>query len=271
MESRFRIPGTNSRLYSNVRFSSPRVFDLFGAVAMNLGTLFKRGANAIGIDVIRTHNSPRRTFLGLSRLGFRSIIDVGANEGQFARQISKFYPNAKLYCFEPLEKPFQELLAWARGQKDRVRCFQTALGDHAGEGEMHLHEQHTPSSSLLAATDACHRLYPQTQSERMTRIQISTLDAEIDELLDSMPRDILLKLDVQGFEDRVLRGAGRVLSQCRAVVLEVCLDPLYEEQATFYELAQLLHEAKFRYAGNLDQVYGEDGRVVYLDAIFVRV
>jgi hypothetical protein len=53
--------------------------------------------------------------------------------------------------------------------------------------------------------------------------------------------------------------------------LEVCLDPLYEEQAKFLEIAQLLQEAKFRYAGNLDQVYGEDGRVVFLDAVFLRV
>lgn len=62
----------------------------------------------------------------------------------------------------------------------------------------------------------------------------------------------------------------RVLSRCRAVVLEVCVDPLYEGLADFHGLAQLLHEAGFRYAGNLDQAYGEEGRVVYLDAMFVR-
>jgi FkbM family methyltransferase len=238
---------------------------------MNLRTLVKRSVNAIGIDVIRIHRSPRCTLLGLSNLGFRSIIDVGANEGQFARQISRFFPDARLFCFEPLEKPFQELSAWAKKQKERVSCFQTALGDRTGEGEMHLHVQHTPSSSMLAATDTCHRLYPQSQAERLTRIKISTLDAMLEGVLDSMPRDIMLKLDVQGFEDRVLRGAVRVLAQCRAVVLEVSLDPLYEEQAKFLEIVQLLQEAKFGYAGNLDQVYAEDGRVVYLDAMFLRV
>jgi hypothetical protein len=104
----------------------------------------------------------------------------------------------------------------------------------------------------------------------MARVRVSTLDRTLADALDRLPREILLKLDVQGFEDRVLRGAGRMLALCKAVVLEVCLDPLYEGQADFHGLAQLLHEAGFRYAGNLDQAYGEDGRVVFLDAVFVK-
>ena len=105
----------------------------------------------------------------------------------------------------------------------------------------------------------------------MTSIRISTLDRALGSTLDHLPRELLLKLDVQGFEDRVLRGAERVLAQCKAVVLEVSLDPLYEGQADFLGLAHLLHNAGFRYAGNLDQAYGDDGCVVYLDAVFIRL
>lgn len=237
---------------------------------MSLKNTVRSAVNRLGFDVIRLKRSPQRTLLGLPRLNIGTIIDVGANQGQFARMISDFFPRAELYCFEPLEEPFRQISAWAQAQNSRVHCFQLALGEQEGEMEMHLHEQHTPSSSLLAATDTCHRLYPQTQAERMTRIRVSTLDQALEDALDHMPREILLKLDVQGFEDRVLRGGTRVLSQCQAVVLEVCLDPLYEEQADFHGLAQLLHTAGFRYAGNLNQAYGEDGRVIFLDAVFVR-
>ncbi|MFZ2629827.1 MAG: FkbM family methyltransferase [Rugosibacter sp.] len=237
---------------------------------MSLKNIVRRGVNRLGFDVVRLKRSPQRTLLGLSRLNIGTIIDVGANQGQFARMISGSFPRAELYCFEPLEEPFRQLSAWAQAQNSRVHCFQLALGEQEGEMEMHLHEQHTPSSSLLASTDTCHRLYPQTQAERMTRIRVSTLDQALEDALDHMPREILLKLDVQGFEDHVLRGAGRMLTLCKAVVLEVCLDPLYEGQADFHGLAQLLHAAGFRYAGNLDQIYGEDGRVVFLDAVFVR-
>ena len=232
--------------------------------------ILRASVNRFGFDVVRLQRSPKRTLLGLSQLNIGTIIDVGANQGQFARMISGFFPRAELHCFEPLEEPFRKLSAWAQTQNGRVHCFQLALGEQEGEMEMHLHEQHTPSSSLLAATDTCHRLYPQTQAERMARIRISTLDKVLEDS-DRLPMEILLKLDVQGFEDRVLRGGKRVLSQRRAVVLEVSLAPLYEGQADFHGLAHLFHEAGFRYAGNLDQAYGEDGRVVYLDAVFVSL
>ena len=238
--------------------------------AMNLKKMLRSGVNRAGFDVIRLHRSPQRTLLGLAGLDIGAVIDVGANQGQFARLISGFFPRAQLYCFEPLPDPFQRLSAWAQTQNGRVHCFQVALGDQEGEVEMHLHEQHTPSSSLLAATDTCHRLYPQTRAERVVSVRVSTLDLELTDVVESLPPGMLLKLDVQGFEDRVLRGAEHVLGKCKAVVLEVCVDPLYEGQADFFSLAGLLQKSGFRYAGNLDQAYGEDGRVVFLDAVFVR-
>ncbi len=232
--------------------------------------MLRGGINRLGFDVIRLHRSPQRTLLGLAGLDIGAIIDGGANEGQFARLITGFFPHAQLYCFEPLPGPFQRLSDWAQMQDGRVRCFPVALGDQEGEIEMHLHEQHTPSSSLLAATDTCHHLYPQTRAERMVPIRVSTLDRELDDVIEHLPPGTLLKLDVQGFEDRVLRGAERVLARCKAVVLEVCVDPLYDGQADFFGLASLLQKFGFRYAGNLDQSYGADGHVVFFDAVFVR-
>lgn len=237
---------------------------------MSLKNTLRSGLNRMGFDVIRLHRSPKRTLLGLAGLDIGAIIDVGANQGQFARFITGFFPRAQLYCFEPLPDPFQRLSAWAQTQNGRVHCFPLALGDEEGQVEMHLHEQHTPSSSLLASTDTCHRLYPQTRAERMVSIRVSTLDRELGDTIERLPPGILLKLDVQGFEDRVLRGAERVLGKCKAVVLEVCVDPLYEGQADFFGLAGLLQKSGFRYAGNLDQAYGEDGRVVFFDAVFVH-
>ncbi|MCK5857895.1 MAG: FkbM family methyltransferase [Abyssibacter sp.] len=237
---------------------------------MTLKKMLRSGVNRAGFDVIRLHRSPKRTLLGLAELDIGAVIDVGANQGQFARLISGFFPHAQLYCFEPLPDQFEQLSAWGGTQDGRVHSFQVALGDQEGQVEMRLHEQHTPSSSLLAATDTCHQLYPQTRAERMVSVRVSTLDRELADVVERLPPRVLLKLDVQGFEDRVLRGAERVLDKCKAVVLEVCIDPLYEGQADFFSLAGMLQKSGFRYAGNLDQAYGEDGRVVYLDAVFVR-
>lgn len=237
---------------------------------MNWKQPVRRLLNTLGLDVVRFHQSPARTLLGLAHEDIRSVIDVGANCGQFAQKISEIFPQAEIWSFEPLPEPFQKLSEWAKTQNGRVKCFNVALGDSEGEVEMHLHTEHSPSSSLLQATDRCHALYPQTRAERNVKVRLTTLDQMLSAEIDRMPRDILLKLDVQGYEDRVLRGAYKVLSEVRACILEVCLDPLYVGQADFFTLSSMLHEAGLRYAGNLDQVYGKDGHVIYLDAVFVR-
>jgi FkbM family methyltransferase len=237
---------------------------------MKLKNAIRDVVNRTGFDLVRLNKSPKKTLLGMAGYNFRTVIDVGANKGQFAKEISKFFPQAKLYCFEPLDAPFRTLSEWASQQGKRVQCYNTALGESKGEVTMHQHEDHSPSSSLLATTDTCHALYPQTRAEHLTTIQITTMDEALAEALPGMPRDILIKLDVQGFEDRVLLGGRHVLSQCRAVILEVCVEPLYQSQANFQIINNLLYEAGFKYAGNLDQAFGADGRVVFLDAVFVR-
>lgn len=67
----------------------------------------RRGVNRLGFDVIHLKRSPKRTLLGLAGHHIASIIDVGANKGQFARMISDFFPRAELYCFEPLDEPYR--------------------------------------------------------------------------------------------------------------------------------------------------------------------
>lgn len=237
---------------------------------MNFANIVKRIVNRLGFDIHRIYRSPSHTFMGLRDLQFGTVVDVGANSGQFARFAFRFFPHAEFYCFEPLEEPFRQLTKWAETQNDQVRCIRVALGAQEGEIEMHRHDNHSYSSSLLAATDTCHRLYPQTRVESMVRIPVSTLDAVFKDKLAHLPRPILLKLDVQGFEDRVLRGGEDFLSQCKAVILEVCIDPLYEGQAKFFDLAALLREKNLFYVGNLNQNYETNGRVVFLDAVFLR-
>ena len=237
---------------------------------MNFKTTLLRAFKRLGLDVTRLNKSPSYTFLGLRNIRFGTVIDVGANRGQFARFASEFFPNSEFYCFEPLEEPFRELTEWAKTQNGRVHCFQLALGEQEGEVDMHMHEQHLPSSSILAATDNCHQLYPQTRVERRVSVKVSTLDKVLEDVLDKLPHEIFLKLDVQGFEDRVLRGGVALIPNCRAILLEISLDALYEGQADFLRIMQLMYANNFRYAGNLTQVYGDDGRVVYLDALFLR-
>src|SRR5258708_27076513 len=102
--------------------------------------LVRAGFNRIGLDITRLKKMPTRTLLGLNGLPFKTVIDVGANTGQFAKQISAFFPNANIYCFEPSPQPFEALMAWAKTQAGRVVPFKLAIGDSEGEAELLFHE-----------------------------------------------------------------------------------------------------------------------------------
>ena len=233
-------------------------------------SILRNSAKVVGLDIVRYRESPSSTMLGLRALNIKTVIDVGANVGQFARIALRVFPKSKIYCFEPLGTPYNQLALWANKQNGRVRCFNIALGDRAGQMTMYEHQEHTPSSSLLQATDHCHDLYPQTSKERISTIEINTLDEIIVRETNNLEKNILLKLDVQGFEDRVLRGAESTLNMCSACIIEINLDNLYKDQADFHDIFTMVHRAGYSYAGNLEQVYDKDGRVVYFDAVFIK-
>jgi FkbM family methyltransferase len=226
--------------------------------------------NRVGLDIAKLKNSPDKTLLGLKNHPFNTIIDVGANTGQFARWISTFFPNAKILSFEPLPQPFQELTVWAQTQDKRVILFNQAIGDTEGEAEIFLHEDHTPSSSLLQVTPLAAQYYPLIEKQRRITVRKTTLDSALADILPNLSQPILVKLDVQGYEDRVIAGAARTFKTASACMIEVSLDILYEEQADFKRLIIALAELGFQYAGNVHQTYDRDGHCIFLDAIFVR-
>ena len=224
----------------------------------------------LGFDIIRIKNSPKLTLCGLRSIPIQTVIDVGANTGQFARQISQIFPQADLYCFEPLPEPFKALERWALEQDGRVKVFNVALGESEGTVEMFFHTKHSPSSSLLASTDINKKYYPFIKSQMPVRVKQTTLDNALNSFTRLMKPEILVKLDVQGYEDRVLRGGSKTLSMAAACILEVCIDNLYHDQANYSGLVLLLDQMGFRYSGNLEQVYAVDGHVIFFNAVFVK-
>lgn len=152
----------------------------------------------------------------------------------------------------------------------KVKAFNFTLGDFEGEIEMLQHTEHSPSSSILKTTEVCETLYPFTKTQRSIIVKQTTLDKAVETFNIPLEPEILIKLDVQGYEDRVIRGGKRTFEMARACILEVCLDELYEGQANFREVVNLLYDLGFRYAGNLQQSYADDGHVIYIDAVFVK-
>src|SRR5438874_9407931 len=107
---------------------------------MRLTDLIQAAFRRVGLDVHRWKRSPKYTLLGLRALPIRTIVDVGAHDGQFSRWMTALFPAARIYAFEPLPEPYAALAAWASrapgGPAGRVTTFNRALGDRTMEAEM---------------------------------------------------------------------------------------------------------------------------------------
>jgi FkbM family methyltransferase len=199
--------------------------------------------------------------------GIKTIIDVGANTGQFSRAIHEVLPEAYIYSFEPLPDCFAELLRAMSGVRT-FRAFNTALAERDGEAEFY-RSSWSPSSSLLPMQQLHKQNFPFTAGESRETVRVSRLDDCAREL--TINNEILIKLDVQGAEDKVIEGGKSLLQHAKVLIVETSIDSLYEGQPLFADIFKLLEGLGFRYKGALTQAFSRlDGSVLYADSIFMR-
>jgi FkbM family methyltransferase len=228
--------------------------------------ILKRALGTVGLEV-RRRRPPGDELAFLRAIPVRTILDIGANEGQFARVLRRLFPRATIHSFEPVPSAYARL-AGAAAKDGRLHAHRLALGESAGEVDVEVNE-FTPASSILRPTQALAESFPYAASTHAQTVAMTTLDdwaAGVD-----LEPELLLKLDVQGYEDRVLRGGKRVLARAAAVIIEVSFTPLYEGQVLFDEVAELLRHEGLRCAGMVNN--GCDprtGGILYADAVFRR-
>jgi len=212
------------------------------------------------------------SFLMVSRLvreGVRpaTVIDVGANIGQFGVACAKLFPNAVVHSFEPIPECFRRLQRVALRVPNLVP-HNVALSDRSGEVDFHVNA-HSQSSSVLCLNERHLSAFPKARAVRTIRVGASTLDEEFASQVLAEP--ILLKLDVQGYEANVLRGGRRLLRQVEFIVCETSFQPLYEGELPFLELAALIEDSGFRFLRPVGFLRDpRSGEYLQMDALFVR-
>lgn len=201
------------------------------------------------------------------QMDIRSIIDVGANTGQFAVMINKVFPDAVIYSFEPLPACFEDL---KKNTAHIAQCFsyQTAMGRAPGK---HLFNQsgYTPCSSFLEPTELLTNQIPLTEHVSAIEVRVDSLDRFFEKR--SLSEKTLLKLDVQGFENEVILGGKTFLNSVDVIVTEVAFDPQYKKQPLFDDINALLRDFGFVYHGSIDQnICAYNSRIIEADAIFYK-
>lgn len=199
-------------------------------------------------------------------LDIKTVLDIGANIGQFASSIRQVLPEAQIYSFEPLKSCFEALVA-SRAQDHKFKAFNYALGDKEEQVEMHK-SAYSPSSSILDMSQTHKDLFPHTKEHSNEKIQIKRLDEVMKDL--NLEREILIKVDVQGFENKVLVGGQQTFAKAEAIIMEVSFVKLYEGQPNFDQLYTDLKKLGFEYRGSLEQKNDKhSGVVISEDSLFI--
>lgn len=203
----------------------------------------------------------------LRNLNIATIIDIGANVGNFAMIARTALPNAQIYAFEPLPDCYEQLQTRMKGAR-RFQAFNIALGDNVGSQHM-TRSAFSESSSFLKMANTHKQLFPYTH-------EVNSIETRIDCLDNIAPRlqlvePLLIKIDVQGYEDRVLRGGEQTIRRAKVLLMETSFETLYEGQSLFDDFYRQLTSWGFMYCGALDQLASpQDGRILQENSFFIR-
>lgn len=197
-----------------------------------------------------------------------TIIDAGANQGQFALMASEFFPEAKIYSFEPVPETYLVLQNNTSKYSDQISVYNIALGNRTGDIKFYKNKYSHVSSALYIDKHNNHPNYDQTVANEIV-VPISSLDTSLASFLN-LVRPCLLKLDVQGFEKEIINGAQKTLNSVDYILIEMPFFTLYENQPLFNELNILLNERGFDLLLPMDVNYGADNDIIEMDFLFKR-
>jgi FkbM family methyltransferase len=168
-----------------------------------------------------------------------TVIDVGANVGQFGEGLRAEGFRGKILSFEPVASVFQELAkkATADGNWEAHHC---GLGSAPGTAQINVSEL-TVFSSILDMTSTANLHDSRTAVTRTEEIEIRTLD----QVAEKLTGNILLKIDAQGYEKHVIEGGSQTIPRVLGIQLELPVIRVYEGEWQFHEALKYMADMGF--------------------------
>lgn len=194
-----------------------------------------------------------------------TLVDVGANEGDFIRAATRLAKPSAVIAFEPLPA-CQPGLAALLENIPGGQLVGAAVGAAPGEAEVNC-TANTKMSSVLPPVEGIETLYAQGDYAVLQKLKVPVV--RLDDIIAVDVRVGLLKIDVQGYEMEVLRGAARTLCQTEALLIEVNYTPHYEGAVSFDQIHGFLTASGFQLYG-ISAPYGGENRPLWADAMYIR-
>ncbi len=245
--------------------------------------ILKKILNKLGIDVKRLHPELRNrlSFDDIYKLKIKKnplIFDVGANKGQSIQRFKKIFPECIIHSFEPIKKEFTLLKEKYQHDK-KVNINNEALGDKIEKKQFNV--------TALTGNSSFHKLNLNTNWIKKRSNQYNTsVDKYIKETVEVDVNTIdhyckkneiekidILKIDTQGYEDKILEGSLHLLqnNQVDFVELEIMFDDVYEKYLSFSDIEKYLLPNDFRFSAitTANQNLFE-GLVFFADVMYIN-
>jgi len=197
----------------------------------------------------------------------RTVLDVGANLGQFGVSAAMTWPEATVHSFEPDPEVAANLQKIVGGMRNVV-VHTFAIGEANSDVEFHVNAR-DQASSILPQSQRRQQIFPDQRVTKTISVKMRTLDTAMP--IEKLIGPVLLKIDTQGYEDRVLFGAGAILSKVDYVLVEASMTALYEGEMNFTQILQLLNGLGFEFVRPMNwHLAPTSGEVIEMDLLFAK-
>jgi FkbM family methyltransferase len=186
--------------------------------------VIKKCARFFGCDVVMY----RPCLEIIEKEKFDLVLDIGANEGQFGRELRQSGYTKKIISFEPTKQAFN-ILKKSINEDKLWECYNFALGKENGTARLNIHED-TRLSSFLEHHDL---------PSRQTQVQLKKLSSFLEEI-GCNAKKIFIKIDTQGYEMPILEGVGDFWEKIHGALVELSIAPLYKDQIPLEEMIAYL-------------------------------
>tara|TARA_Y100000294_G_scaffold175983_1_gene197293 strand:+ start:31 stop:735 length:705 start_codon:yes stop_codon:yes gene_type:complete len=184
----------------------------------------------------------------LEKHNIDTIIDCGANNGLYGKNLRELGFEGRIISFEPIKSLYLELEKNAK-YDDLWSVNNYGLGDYDGTAKINI-SQNMSSSSLLNIIPSHVNSEPKSKIIKTEEVIIKKLSTVFDKF-NLNQKLIYLKLDVQGYEDKVLDGAEDVIKIIKGIQIEMSLIPLYYKSILLPEMINRLNNYEFKLMGIL--------------------
>lgn len=203
----------------------------------------------------------------LEKMGVNVILDVGAHFGEFYEEVRRSGYKNRVISIEPTLSSF-EILKKIKSNDQSFKSLNIALGEETGELIINEYEESSMNSILDVDRDSTYILSPKKGS---SKIGCMTLDELIQS--ESLENEVIfIKLDVQGFELKILKGLNKYLESVSAMQVEISINPVYRDASNLPEFIEWLEKNNFKIVSIVTERFHESVVYAYdIDILCVRV